>query len=73
MTRETFLQSAAGLPVEIAEIPLLADVKQFSTGSLGWYGNGKINVRVGDELVRVQVGVTLTVIGSKEWTKGGDA
>ncbi len=47
-------------------IPLLAGVKEFSTGSLGWHHNGKITVEVGGTVVTVQVGLNLTVVGSKE-------
>ena len=44
----------------------LADVKEFSTGSFGWYLNGKIVVNVDGKPCSVQVGMNLTVVGSKE-------
>jgi hypothetical protein len=44
-------------------------VKEFSTGSFGWYGNGKVQVTVGGKVVECQVGFTLTVIGSKDLPK----
>lgn len=71
ITRESFMQTAKPLTLKIGDYPLTADVKQFSTGSLGWYGNSKITLPVGDETVRVQVGLTLTVIGSKSLPEGG--
>ena len=46
--------------------PLLADVKEFATGSLGWYLNGKTTIDIGGTLVSVQIGLNLTIIGSKE-------
>ena len=48
----------------IAQLPVT--VKEFSTGSMGWYGNGKFQMEVGGKLVTVQAGITFTVIGSKE-------
>jgi hypothetical protein len=47
-------------------MPVSADVKEFSTGSVGWYYSGKMAVRVGERPVNVQVSVTITVIGSKD-------
>jgi len=43
-------------------------VKEFSTGSFGWYLNGKIVVTVDGKPCSVQVGMNLTVVGSKEAT-----
>ena len=48
---------------------MLADVKEFSTGSLGWYLNGKTIVKVGDKPVTVQIGLNMTIVGSKELPK----
>ena len=45
---------------------MIAEVKEFSTGSLGWYLNAKTSVRIGDTPVSVQVGLNLTIVGSKE-------
>jgi hypothetical protein len=54
------------VPVTIAGGQLPAMKKEFSTRSLGWFGNGKVMVEVDGKQVMCQVGVTLTVIGSKE-------
>ena len=40
--------------------------KEFSTGSLGWNINDKVNIDIGGKLVTVQVGMNLTVVGSKD-------
>lgn len=66
LTRELFRREAPPLPLTVGGKPLDAEPKEFSTGSLGWYTNGKLNLAVGGVPVRVQVGVTLTIIGSKE-------
>lgn len=65
VTREQFLAGATDVQVTIAGAPMLAQVKEFSTGSLGWYLNGKTTITVDGVRVPVQVGVTLTCIGSK--------
>ena len=46
--------------------PIAVPVKEFSTGSLGWYLNRKIEIDVGGVKVPVQVGLNLTIVGSKE-------
>jgi len=52
--------------VVVKDVPLLAEVKEFSTGSLGWYLNGKMNVEIDGKVVAVQIGMNLTIVGSKE-------
>jgi hypothetical protein len=72
VTRADFIANAKQIPIVIgANPPLLAEVKEFSTGSLGWYLNGKTTIDVGGTLVSVQVGVNLTIVGSKELPKEG--
>ncbi len=48
------------------EEEIAVPVKLFSTGSLGWYLNRKIEVDVGGVKVPVQIGLNLTIVGSKE-------
>ena len=69
VSREQFVAQAKSVEVTINGQPVLADVKEFSTGSFGWHFGDKVTVRVGDQLVKVQVGLTLTVIGSKDAPK----
>lgn len=66
ITRSEFHEHAQPIEVTINGVPMLADVKEFSTGSLGWYLNGKSAVKVGDKPVTVQIGMNLTIVGSKE-------
>ena len=69
VTRAEFVQDAKPVEVTINGIPMTAEVKEFSTGSLGWYLNGKANVKVGEKSVTVQIGMNLTIVGSKELPK----
>ncbi|MEI7780551.1 MAG: hypothetical protein WCJ18_01335 [Planctomycetota bacterium] len=69
VTRSEFLEQAQPVEVVINGIPMTAEVKEFSTGSLGWYLNGKTNLKVGEKSVSVQIGMNLTIVGSKELPK----
>ncbi len=69
VTRTEFRNDAQAVEITINGVPMTADVKEFSTGSLGWYLNGKVNLKVGDKSVSVQIGLNLTIVGSKELPK----
>ena len=67
ISRGEFREHAVALPVCIGEqLPLDAEVKEFSTGSLGWYLTHKVDVVINGKRCKVQVGVNLTIVGSKE-------
>jgi hypothetical protein len=66
VTRSQFRATAKPIALTIDGLPMGAMVKEFSTGSLGWYANGKTTIKLGDKSVDVQVGLNLTIIGSKE-------
>ena len=69
VSRKEFKEHAKPLEVVINGIPMVADVKEFSTGSLGWNINGKITVTINGKPVSVQVGMNLTLVGSKDLPK----
>jgi hypothetical protein len=66
ISRTEFRANAKPITVQIGQIPLVAEVKEFSTGSLGWYLNGKTSIEVNGVPVAVQIGMNLTIVGSKE-------
>ena len=66
ISRKDFLTHAKPIAVKIGEVPLSAAVREFSTGSLGWYLNGKVSVEIDGRPVAVQIGMNLTIVGSKE-------
>ncbi|MCI0456918.1 MAG: hypothetical protein L0Z62_08065 [Gemmataceae bacterium] len=66
VSREEFRNHARNISVSIAGMEQMALVKEFSTGSLGWNINGKMVVNINGKPVTVQVGLNLTVVGSKE-------
>ena len=66
VTRAQFVEKAEPLKVAINGQEMLAEVKEFSTGSFGWYLTGKTLVTVDGKPISVQIGMNLTVVGSKE-------
>ena len=66
VTLKQFQEKAEPLKVVINGQEMLADVKAFSTGSFGWNINGKMTVTVDGKPLSVQIGMNLTVVGSKE-------
>jgi hypothetical protein len=66
ITRAEFRDKAKAVSVTIGNQQLEAEPKEFSTGSLGWYLNGKTVVEIDGKRVAVQIGLNLTVVGSKE-------
>ena len=59
--------------VTIGDIPLVVPTKEFSTGSFGWYLNGKTTIEIDGTPVIVQIGLNLTVVGSKELPQDTEA
>jgi hypothetical protein len=66
LTLAQFLEKAEPLKIAIGGQDMLAEVKSFSTGSFGWYLNGKTAMTVDGKVVSVQIGMNLTIVGSKE-------
>jgi hypothetical protein len=66
ISRADFSAKAKPVMIKINEEEIQVPVKLFSTGSLGWYLNRKIDIDVGGVKVPVQIGLNLTIVGSKE-------
>jgi hypothetical protein len=66
ISRADFRAKAKAVTVNIGDQRLVAEVKEFSTGSLGWYLNGKTTIDIDGTPVSVQIGLNLTIVGSKE-------
>jgi hypothetical protein len=66
-TRQKFRRDARNLSVKIAGVQIKDLVpKENATGSLGWGLNDKLYLKIGDHTVRVQLNLSVTIIGSKE-------
>ena len=66
ISREKFRTRARPITITIGDVPTPVPTKEFSTGSLGWYLNGKTMIEIDGTPVQVQMGLSLTIIGSKE-------
>lgn len=66
ISRDDFRNHAQAVELTIGGVPMTAEPKEFSTGSLGWYLNNKVTLKIGDKPVTVQIGMNLTIVGSKE-------
>lgn len=69
ISRKEFLEKAKAVEVVIDGTKMIAAAREFSTGSLGWNISNKMTIMIGDTPVTVQVGLNLTVVGSKELPK----
>lgn len=66
VTRTQFVEKAEPLKLMLNDKELTAQVKEFSTGSFGWNVNEKMTIMVDGKALSVQIGMNLTVVGSKE-------
>lgn len=66
ISRAQFRAHAKPIAVTIGDRTFTAGVKEFSTGSLGWNVNDKTTIEIDGKPVSVQVGLNLTIVGSKE-------
>ncbi|MEW5847718.1 MAG: hypothetical protein AB2A00_02850 [Myxococcota bacterium] len=66
ISKTNFIEKAESVKVMLNGNEMLAEKREFSTGSFGWYLNGKTTITVDGKPLNVQVGLNLTVVGSKE-------
>ena len=66
ISKTQFLEKAEAVKITIGNTEIIADKREFSTGSFGWYHNGKTTIMVDGKPLSVQAGFNLTVVGSKE-------
>ena len=61
--------NAAAEPLEVNVFGNVAggEPRVFSSGNKGWYLGGKIPVTVGGNKLWAQLGLNLTIVGSKAW------
>ena len=52
--------------ITIDGVAMTAPPREFSTGSLGWNLNNKTTMDIGGTAVTVQIGMNITLVGSKE-------
>lgn len=70
MKKSEFLSTAQAVTIHVGPQSLVALPKKFSTGSVGFFLNGKVPITLPNgQTVTVQVSASLTVIGSKGWAE----
>jgi hypothetical protein len=73
VTRQQFKDKAKPVEVIIDGNKLVGAAREFSTGSLGWNISSKMTLQVDGTAVTVQVGLNLTIVGSKDLPKDPSA
>jgi hypothetical protein len=66
ISRADFRAKAKPVSVTIGSMAQMAEVKEFSTGSLGWYLNGRVTLEIDGQHVPVLINASLVIVGSKE-------
>jgi len=70
MTRSGFLNKAPEMNLELWGNKLMGKARSFTSDNMGWYTGGKVEIDMGDgKIIWGQIGVNLTIMGSKEWKK----
>ena len=73
VSRQRFKEKAKSVEVVIDGNKMIAAAREFSTGSLGWNISNKMTIEIDGTAVTVQVGLNLTIVGSKELPKDAPA
>ena len=71
ISRTEFRAKAKPINVTIGTMTQMAEVKEFSTGSLGWYLNGRTTLEIDGQHVPVLINASLVIVGSKELPADG--
>jgi hypothetical protein len=69
ITRQQFKEKAKSIEVVIDGNKMIAAAREFSTGSMGWNISNKMTLEIDGVPVTVQVGLNLTIVGSKDLPK----
>jgi hypothetical protein len=70
LTAAEFAAEAGPVTVTVGGHPLTAEPKEFSTGSFGYFVNGKVVLDVAGRKVPCQVNCNVVLVGSKEADRG---
>jgi hypothetical protein len=69
MSMKKFLESGKAIEFEIDGNTLRGEPRTFSSGALGWYLGGKVEVDVAGTNVWAQVGCNIVIPGSNSWKR----
>ena len=57
ISKTQFLEKAEAVKITIGGAEIIADKREFSTGSFGWYHNGKTTITVDGKPLSIQIGL----------------
>jgi hypothetical protein len=72
LSHKEFKDHAKPIEVTINGERMDAPARTFSTGSLGWYVSKKATITINGKPVTVQIGLNMTIVGSKDVPKDPD-
>jgi hypothetical protein len=72
-TRKALVAAAKTVQVTIEGKSQTANIREFSTGSVGWNVNDKQDIVINGVTYKCQVGLNVTIIGTKELPKEAEA
>eukprot|EP00325_Prymnesiales_sp_UTEX-LB-985_P033238 CAMPEP_0174714670 /NCGR_PEP_ID=MMETSP1094-20130205/18654_1 /TAXON_ID=156173 /ORGANISM="Chrysochromulina brevifilum, Strain UTEX LB 985" /LENGTH=187 /DNA_ID=CAMNT_0015914071 /DNA_START=82 /DNA_END=642 /DNA_ORIENTATION=+ len=67
MSKSKFLNNASALEVDVDGNTLRGEPRSFSSGAMGWYLGGKVEMSIGGQTVWAQVGMNVVIPGSNAW------
>jgi len=69
MNKQKYMSLAKpNITILIDGVPVVGQVKAFSTGSVGYNANGKVTLQLTNgDVMKYQLSMNLTAVGSKEW------
>ena len=69
LTKEQFMEAAKPVTLTIeqggSKVQMTLGLKEFSSGSYGWFGNDKLTLVVGETACKIQPSISLVLVGSK--------
>lgn len=65
VTKEEFMDKAEDITIKIGDDVFVAKKKTFQSGSFGFNFTGKKHLVIDGKVVSLQIGLNMTVIGSK--------
>lgn len=64
-----FLESGKAIAIDVDGNSLRGEPRSFSSGSMGWYLGGKVEIEVAGQTVWAQVGCNIVIPGSNAWKR----
>mmetsp|Transcript_13 Transcript_13/g.33 ORF Transcript_13/g.33 Transcript_13/m.33 type:complete len:192 (-) Transcript_13:290-865(-) len=69
MTAQEFLDCGEEIKLDLFGNKLIGRPRVFSSGNMGWYLGGKIEIPINGKTVWCQAGINVTIPGSNTWEK----